>query len=186
VKNPNFRGIASAVDLQGRCIVDDFTECWHWQGAMRSDKRGLLLPAMWVFDSQKGKYRTMTGPLAVLEIVGRRGLGVRTAWRTCGCGDCVNPQHILGGTKADWGRWIRTTGAWKNVPARVVANRRSARARSETGREIVAAVCSSPLNGRQAAAEFGISPQQVSKYRTGRSWVDPVVAGASVFSLGAR
>lgn len=182
----HFRGISTEEDLQARCLMDDFTGCWHWQGAMREDRNGTKTPAIWVFDTQQKKFRTMTGPMAVLEIVGRRAAGVKMAWRTCRCEDCLNPAHIAGGTRADWGLWMRANGFWKNVPARVAANRKSARARSENTPERIAEVRSSPLNGREASAAFGMSTQLVSKIRNRKCWADNVVPGASVFTLGAR
>lgn len=180
------RGISTSQDLMERCIVDDFTGCWHWQGAMRTDRNGQRTPAIWVFDTVKDKFRTMTGPIAVLELTQRRLIGVKMAWRTCRCDDCVNPEHVAGGTRKDWGRWLRATGVWKNVPARIVANRKSSRARTDTTRELVQAVRESPLNGLQAAAEFGLKAKHVSQIRTRKVWADRVAAGASVFSLGAR
>lgn len=185
-RRADFRGIKDADDLLGRCIVDEITECWHWQGAMRVDGNGKRSPAMYVWDSQRQMYRTITGPLAVLEVTERRVLGVAMGWRTCQCDDCVNPAHVMGGTRKDFGRWLAGHGLWKNQPARVVANRTSARRRGDLTPELAERIRSSPLTGREEAAALGISPQQVSKVRTGTSWANPVVPGASVFTLGAR
>jgi hypothetical protein len=182
----HFRGINTVEDLKARCLIDDFTGCWHWQGAMRTDRYGKRTPALWIFDTRKGKFRTMTGPMAVLELEGARKPRFTIGWRMCRCDACLNPAHILGGTRAEFGAWMRLHGHWKNVPARVAANRRAARERAFLTPEIAERIRTSPLNGLEAAAEFGVSPQQVSKVRTGRSWANTVVAGASVFTLGAR
>lgn len=182
----HFRGITTVEDLKARCIVDDFTGCWHFQGAMREDRNGNRTPAVWIFDSIRNKFRTMTGPMAVVEIEGKRTPQMTIAWRDCRCDDCLNPAHIRAGTRADFGLWVRLYGHWRNNPARVAANRRSARERSENTPEKIAAVRASPLNGRQAAVAFEMSTQLVSKVRNGKAWSDHALPGASVFTLGAR
>ncbi len=181
-----FRGIRTVEDLKGRCIVDDFTECWHWQGAMHMDGTGKRSPAAHIWDSVRQEARTMTGPLFVLEVAGRRGLGVKMGWRTCQCNDCVNPEHVAGGTRKDWGRWVAATGTWKNNPARAVANRRAARERSPLSPEIVAEIRASDLTGRELAVRHGLKVRHVSHIRCGTTWKDAVLPGASVFTLGAR
>lgn len=180
----DFRGVKSADDIKGRCIVDDFTDCWHWQGAMRQDRHGKRTPAMYVWDSVKRQYRTVTGPLAVLDVVGRRGPGVKMGWRTCLCDDCVNPAHIAGGTRKDFGRWIRGAEIWRGVPARIVASRGTARSRSRITPEIVERVKASPT-GRAAAVALGITESHASKIRLGQIWSTEAAPGASVFTLGA-
>lgn len=185
-KKPRAVRITNVDELKDRCIIDDFTGCWHWQGAMNTDRNGVRTPQMHVFDSTRGYCRTVTGPLAVLEVAGRRGIGVRMGWRTCRCDDCVNPEHIMGGTRKDWGRWIASHGLWKNVAARVVATRESARARSPVTPEIVAEIRSSPLTGRELSKKLGLKVRHISHIRTKSTWKDSVVPGASVFTLGAR
>lgn len=181
-----FRGIRTVDDLKDRCILDDFTGCWHWQGAMRVDRHGKKSPAAYVWDSVRGEARTMTGPLFVLEVAGRRVLGVKMGWRMCLCDDCVNPEHVAGGTRKDFGRWVKSVGAWRNNPARAVANRRSARERSPITPEIVAEIRASSLTGRELAAKHGLKVRHVSHIRCGTTWKDAVLPGASVFTLGAR
>jgi hypothetical protein len=181
------RGISSMEDVRQRCRIDDETGCWHWSGAANTSAYGGRTPTLWVFDSLRGEFRAMTGPIAVLELTGRRSvLGVKMGWRTCQCGDCLNPDHIMGGSKKDHGRWLAANDLLKGNPARIAANRRSGRARSVADEGIVALVRSSTKSGVELAAELGIAPQRISAIRTGRTWNDRPVAGASVFTLGAR
>lgn len=181
------RGIHSIADVKDRCVIDDETGCWHWRGAVnKNPKTGKRTPMLWMFDPQANRVRAMTGPLAVLELVGRRTLSTNRGWRTCLCDDCMNPGHIAGGTNKDFGRWVRGNDLWKNDPKRIATQRRTGRARSILTAEIVRTIRSSPLNGRQLAAQFGLQEQLVSKVRCHRTWPGTVAPGASVFTLGAR
>src|SRR5205809_56761 len=102
----HFSGITTVEDLRLRCIVDEITGCWLWKGATSHDKRGKPMQRLWVFDAAADKFRTMSGPMAVLELSNRRGAGVKLGWRTCACETCMNPAHIVGGTRAQWGAWV--------------------------------------------------------------------------------
>lgn len=181
----HFRGLTTVEDVKERCIVDDFTECWHWRGGARADKNGRRIPQLWVFDSVRGVFRCMSGPLAILELEGTRKPEMERGWRTCQCADCLNPKHIIGGTVKEWGNWLRAKRLWKDQPKRIAAGRRVKRSKSEITPEIVAAVKAAPT-GRAAAAALGITESHASKIRCGRIWADGIVPGASVFTLGAR
>lgn len=179
----HFRGLSTIEDVRERCYIDVLTECWHWRGSMKVDPKGRRVPCMWVFDTARDKFRTMSGPMAVLELTGRRTPEMDRGWRTCLCDDCVNPAHIAGGTIDDWGAWIRANGVWKNSPARVVAGRKAARARSTLTIEQVQKVraAESTVEG---ARILGITESHASKIRLGKVWADGIAPGCSVFSLG--
>lgn len=177
------RGISNMDDVKARCVVDEETGCWHWRGAASKD---VPTPRLWVFDSQRGKFRTMTGPLAVLELTGRRVAGVKRGWRTCRCSDCMNDEHIMGGSDKDYGRWVAGNDLWKGRPQRIAANRRTGRARSVADERIVSLVRSSEKTGVALAEELGIDRRRISAIRTGKVWNDAPAPGASVFTLGTR
>lgn len=183
----HFSGITTAEDLKGRCIVDDFTGCWHWQGATSTDKRGRKCQRVWVYDSLQGRFRTMSGPMAVLEIEGTRTPETEMGWRVCECQDCMNPAHVKGGTKADWGLWLRMYGKRKGKPRIVAANRKNVRSRAIINPQKAAEIRASDRPADELAAKYGLkNPRYISEIRLGRRWVDPVLPGASVFTLGAR
>lgn len=173
-------------DVMGRCRIDEETGCWHWGGEIKTDARGVRMPTLWVFDSLQQRMRAMSGPTAVLELTGRRLTAQTIGWRACLCDDCLNPSHVMGGTRREFGSFVRAMGLFKNRPARVAANRKSARARSVVTPEIVADIRSSHLTGRELAAKHGLKVRHVSHIRTGTTWKDRVLPGASVFTLGAR
>lgn len=181
-----FSGLTTIEDVKGRCRIDDLTGCWHWTGAMVEYPDGSKSPRMWVYDTQRKMFRVMSGPLAVLELEGTREPWMTMGWRGCRCGDCANPNHIIGGTKKQWGAWVRLNKHWKHSPRRTAANRRANRERSEIDITIAREVRESTLNNRQAAAAFGLTETHVSQIRMHRIWKETVVPGASVFTLGAR
>lgn len=181
----HFRGITTVEDVKGRCVVDEMTGCWHWKGSFHKDPKGNRTPMLWVFDSPRGKFRNMSGPIAVLEISGKRTPEIEMGWRDCRCDDCLNPAHIRGGTRTDFGLWIRMYGLWKNNPARAAAGRRAARARTEITPEIIERVKAAPTTS-EAARQEGITQSHASKIRRGRIWASGAVPGSSVFNLGAR
>lgn len=181
----HFRGLTTVEDVKQRCIVDDFTGCWHWKGGARSDPKGRRIPQLWVFDTLRKEFRCMSGPLAILELEGTRTPEMQRGWRVCLCSDCLNPAHILGGTVKEWGNWLRNHGYWKGQPARIAAGRKNARARSDVTPEIIELAKAAPT-GRAAAAALGITESHASKIRLGRIWADGTAPGASVFTLGAR
>lgn len=188
----HFSGITTTEDLKGRCIVDDFTGCWHWQGATSVDKHGRKLQRVWVYDSLQKKFRTMSGPMAVLELEGTRTAETEMGWRTrCQCEDCLNPAHILGGTKKEWGNWLRNTGARRGRASITAANRKAVRSRAILNEQKAAEIRVRSQAGESAealASEFGLkNPKYISEIALGKRWTpNKVLPGASVFSLGAR
>jgi len=180
----SFSGITTVEDLMGRCVVDEFTGCWHWRGASSLDRNGVKLQRLWVFDTQRGGFRVMSGPYAVLELSGKRKPSMTMGWRTCTSDDCMNPAHVQGGTRADWGHWLSERGAWRGLPSKVAANRRANRARSVLTAQKVAEIRASDLPRKELAAAHGISYSHLCAVKSGKKWADAVVPGASVFTLG--
>lgn len=187
ISRRQFRGITTVADLKGRCIVDDFTDCWHWQGATSTDRSGRKCQRVWVFDSLSDRFRTMSGPMAVLEIEGTRTPETEMGWRVCRCEDCMNPAHVLGGTKKEWGNWLRNKGVRKGRPSIVAANRKNVRSRAILTQADADAIRGSTVPAAELAAQYGLkNPRYISEIRLGKRWVSPVIPGASVFTLGAR
>lgn len=182
----HFSGITTLDDLKGRCIVDDLTGCWHWQGATVTDRKsGKRTQRLWIFDALAGEFRVMSGPMAVVELAGKRAQAETMGWRACRCDDCMNPAHMMSGTKREWGNWVRSHGHWKHNPKRTAANRRINRERSDLDLDTVRKVRAAAGNNIQIGAEFGLDPSHVSMIRLHKIWKESVVPGASAFTLGA-
>jgi hypothetical protein len=179
-----FSGITTAEDLKSRCRINELTDCWHWRGASSTDKAGRKCQRVWVYDSVRGEFRTMSGPMAVLEVTGRRTANTEMGWRRCRCEDCMNPQHVDGGTRRQWGNWVRNTGAWKNCSAHAVSIIKARESRMKLTQQIVDEMRASGRSAVALAAEHGIAENYARDVLAYRAWnTSPLLPGASVFSL---
>ena len=158
-----FAGIRTLDDLMQRCFVDPDTGCWHWRGTFFKGE-----PKVWLAD-----YRTVTGGARAAVILStKRTIGPgQVAWRyRCHSKDCVSPQHIRVGTKAEHGAWQAQHGVLKGLPSKIAASTRQGRARSKVTEELAELIRASDKPGRVLAAELGLSDQTISKIRCMRAW----------------
>ena len=163
-------------DVRARCIVNNDTGCWIWQGSLATDGT----PRMHTIDYERNEKRTMSGPKAMWNIA--YGEAPRTGWlvyRRCVNVKCLCPVH-LGQTRnrVDLGRHIALNGKRKgnSIEARR-ANQRLAMAGKgikPTMPEIVRAcrAAGPEVTGAFLAALYGIAPQTVSRIRRGESHRD--------------
>jgi len=171
-------GIRTPEDLLMRCRIDEATGCWLWSGACCEG-----YPRVWLADVG----RVTTGPSAAFY-VSRGGLPPQgtVAYMRCICPTCVNPEHVLIGTKKQAGAHLAKSGKLKGDPARAVRNTLNARRSiAKLTPEIAAEIRASSGTLVELGQRFGVAPSCISAVRTGKTWRDSVVHGASVFSLGA-
>lgn len=162
--------------IKDRCVIDAETGCWHWRGAMNTDKAGAGVPVIW-----NGK-RSVTGMRLVFELAKRPLLPGESPWRTCRCLDCLAPAHLRAGTKAAWGAWRKANGFAKIGPEALAANMLSKRRlAAEDGAEKAAAIRSSTESGAELARRTGLSKTAVNRIRNGKAWAE-TVPQASVFT----
>lgn len=173
------RGVHTLEDLKARCVVDDVTGCWKWRMAVSGGAAMVYLPAL-------GK--TRTGLFAALILSGRALKPGQRAFGTCGTQFCVCPAHVKALTSAQWGKGVAASGAWKGNPARVVANRATAKTRPGTvlTEGLAQEIRASAGTGREIARRFGISDKQVSRIRCGTTWAPRALPNASVFDWAAN
>ena len=126
------RGIRTLEDLKDRCFVDEDTGCWLWRAALSAGQ-----PKIWVPPgvlSEAGS--VMPAGRAAWLLAGKEARSDQVVYRTCGCQECVAPEHGEACTRRAMGRHVSESGRWKNNPARVIAN-----AKNRTGlakpREVV-------------------------------------------------
>lgn len=164
--------------IRDRCRIDSETGCWHWTGAMSADRtKTKAIPVMWHAEKTRSVLRV------VYEASGRRLAGTSIVWRSCNCGDCVNPEHLLAGSRAMWGEWRSRNGHAAMTPDQKAANTARARAKSTVilSPERASYIRTSEASGRAVAAELGVSASTVSRVRRGQAWQE-LAQGASVFS----
>lgn len=164
-------------EIRGRCVVGA-DACWHWRGAMNSDASAGRVPIVW----HEGR---TSSALRVVYVLSGRALPARgIVWRTCGCDDCLRPQHLAAGSRRDWGRWRMQMGQTRPTADWLAANLRSKRARATEGGglslEAAAYIRASDKTGVALAHELGVSKTAVSRARRGDTWAE-VAQGASVF-----
>lgn len=170
-------GIATVEDVRARCVIDERTRCWLWQGAMRT-RDGTQQPAMWAFDHARGEKRTMTGPAAVWNIAhGRAPLPGYLVHRRCCNPLCLNPVHLREAKSlAEVGRFRSRTGVDKGkhleAKRRNIAKAHAARGMVLTPAHIVAAIrqASPDVTGRELARLHGVGENVVSRIRRGHSY----------------
>lgn len=161
--------------IRGRCVIDGETGCWKWSGAMNRDAKGGRVPIVWHGERARSAIRVAyelgRGPVQPGAIV----------WRTCGCESCLNPAHLMAGTRAQWGAWRSETGRAAPTPQWRAQNHQNARARGVLSLESARYIRTSDKTGKALAVELGVSKTAVSRVRLGRTW-NEAVHGASVFA----
>lgn len=172
-------GVRTLDDIRARCDVDDETGCWKWKLACSSSARaGSRLPVAW--SAEQGR---IVSVLRLAYELGGKTLHPKwTVWRTCECDLCVNPDHLMGGTKRMWGSWkVRTSRpeSLNQVALRIVSRR--ARSDKKLTEKDAAYIRASDKTGKELAEQFGVSSTSISRVRMMRTWV-PQVPGSSVFN----
>jgi hypothetical protein len=165
--------ICTITDLKARCIVDQATHCWNWQGAMVSPG----MPGIYAFDHATGDKHTMTGTKAAWNIAhGRAPLKGWLVARCCGGRLCLNPAHLREfRNRAELGQHIRRSG-------RLIGNSTEQRRASirlayaaqgmvETPAAIVLAIRAAPagVTSTALAAVHGLGLSTICRIRRGAS-----------------
>lgn len=160
-------GIVTLEHVRERCHIDEDNGCWIWK---RSFSRTAIssLPIAWI--AAKGK--TVSVIRWVYEQTRNRPLGRMLVWRKCGNQSCVNPDHLMAGSRKQWGKWIAANGK----PKRHVCTETRRQIRIDTGRTVIDQakadyIRRSEATGAQLARELGVSTKVVSQVRTGKTWV---------------
>lgn len=172
------RGIRALEDVRQRCVIDDVTGCWLWVGAMAG---GTHPTAMWPADGRTRTVRHIVQTLSRREpqpgenVFAREGCSMR----------CVCPAHLTTMLRKDWGAKVTESGALRDQPKRVAANRARAREVAHLTADQVAEIRASAEPIVDIARRLGVTPNVVGDARRGRTWRETTVAAASVFSWAA-
>jgi hypothetical protein len=155
-KGTRLGGIDSVEALKKRCIVDDDTGCWHWCMAFTEGA-----PKVHYWHPVTGERCVGKGRRVALILARGKDLPPKNlAWQRmcCASSDCVNPDHARSGSKAEWGRWLSSTGRVKNLPAKCAASRKAWDKRGRTiTPEMVTLIRHSDKSNMELAAELGCS-----------------------------
>lgn len=176
-------GVRTLEDIRLRCYVDPITDCWHWR--MQMD--GTCGRVNTVLD---GKRRNTTARRAAVILSGRAVQAHQAVWRAvcCESEDCCNPEHASVGSRKQMVKHLAFRGTYRtpaHAAARLVGLQKIHAAVGGVMSESKAcAILVSPLQDKEAAAEFGVSIRAVQDIRNRRKWknVAPLPV-ASVFDL---
>ena len=167
-------GVHSLNDILLRCIVDEETGCWLWQGT----RAGGCSPSMWYPPMGKA----VAGGVVLYHLLHGEVLRKGNYFhRTCQSGECMNPAHRRVGTRSSQMKNAQLTRSVQERAAIARTRRASSRVLTD---EIVADIRSSDETLEQVSKRLGIHLSTASRIRRGEMWVD-FKRGASVFNLGA-
>lgn len=100
----------------------------------------------------------------MLELLGRKMPPRPVTWSTCGNRLCMEPAHLMVGTRADMVRWISAERRYSTGPARSVAiaigRAPNARMGMSHARVIAQAIASGSTH-QAIAAEYNVDPSAV-------------------------
>ncbi|KRC36253.1 hypothetical protein [Acidovorax sp. Root219] len=161
-------------EIKGRCVVKDGH--WLWRGALRPDGRPCIYAPD--FTRHDGRLVTQCGMRAVWHTA--NGKAVPEGWRVYGSCDewtCCNPAHVKCTSEVEFGQWLRETKRYRGQTKRILASRATGRRRAALSPLQVAYVMSSDKTGLALAAELGVSPATLSRYRRGQVPTVPPAGG---------
>ncbi len=134
--------------------------CWRWRGTLRGDGYGVINAGKEggykILRAHRVAYEHFVGPIP--EELEMRHL--------CHNRECVNPEHLAVGTRADNMRDMVEAGRWgDHPPMRGAGNGNSKLTDSK-----VLAIRASGEPGVVLARRFGVSGTTVSQVRRRRTW----------------
>lgn len=171
-------GVTSLDELKNRCVINEFSGCWHWRGAMIGGH-----PRVWMMDPLKGSATSLSGPRALAFLTGKRMKNGWRAWMTCQHKDCMCPDHLMTGTTKRWGRWVAENDIFKGSPKRRAALLARWSKELPGNKEKALIVRASDETGRALSKRLELSRSVISRMRRGISWQGPVTPFSG---LGAR
>lgn len=161
-------------EIKGYCRIDD-DGCWIWGGAKSDGWPRIYAPD---YSNRDGAACIQPGRKAVWHVRHKKPVpaGYRV-YSTCQVLDCVNPNHAVCMTPAEWGKRTADSGNWKGNLRRIAVNRQTARRLSVITPELIALVTNSDKKGVELAKEHGVSKSVISKIRTGNAKAFQPVGG---------
>lgn len=156
-KGQRLGGVYSLDDLKTRIEIDEFTDCWH---LLKANGQRFTGPRATIWYAPKR--RTMLS-VYVTWLLANPGKSIpkgKIAYRTCSCFDCVNPDHIRIGTRADLGAAVRKNGSQRTI-AKINCAITNSRKHAKISEETKTVIAKSDKTVKQLSEEYGISTRYI-------------------------
>lgn len=171
--------ITGVQDLRDRCVIDKHTGCWHLRSANgRPWVKGKRMN-VWVHGAAKTKparramWAFSTGAEAPAD---------RIVYLACKSHDCIQPSHLLCGTKADEAAANAARGAFR-VPSKINAGRAAGMRRRKISAELRVWAVESRQSGVEVAHALGVTQSRVNCIRA-EARKRAMNGAVSVFAMG--
>ena len=161
-----------------RCRVDDLTQCWEWTFAMTGD-----VPVCG---------QNIAGCSSAVKtawlLSGRKIADGHVVWRAlCHNRRCVNPAHMMTGSRPEMRRWCGQSGREKGDPVRAAKNIAALAARAtpvEAVREAERMFARGEMS-KTVVQSLGICKATATRIKAGRHIHSrgSGVKGSSIFSM---
>ena len=153
-------------DVMDCCFINDEGH-WIFRGGRGKGEPSIRAPNF-TQDASGQTQTTQKGARAVRHIATRspipKGWHV---WARCGVARCINPECITAGNRHAYGAWRRRMGLDKNVPNRILANRRNSDLQRKVTRAIADDILQSDESNIVAGARLQLHPETISRVRRG-------------------
>lgn len=172
--------LASVDDMRQRCVIDKKTGCWHLRSANGKPWRKGQRVNVWMHTTGK----TTPARRAMWAFsTGAEPPADRIVYLACASHDCVRPEHLRCGTKADECAANAARGAFR-VPSKVQAARATGISRRTITAELRVWAMESRQSGVAVAHALGCSQGRVNAIRA-EARKRLMSAAPSVFAFGA-
>lgn len=164
-KGKKLGGIHSIEDLKARCDINEFTDCWHYKGAIF---QGVPVVNIW----HGGKRRALRGRRAALLLAGVKIKEGHEAYakECCRSDDCVNPDHSRSGSRLASRKALAKSGKLKGQPKTIAARKKTAEANRKLTPAQVEEIRKSGETHYKIAKRMGVHKFTVWSIRNGHSW----------------
>lgn len=147
--------------LKDRCVINPTTGCWEWQGAVSDHGYGSLTV------NQKRK----VAPRYAKELsIGRELETEEHVRHTCDNPPCVNPDHLIVGTRQENIDDMRAKGRGCNPPIHRGEDQHSAKLSEEDVRAIRKIRAEKSESIRKLAKRLGVSACTIKYIQNVKSW----------------
>lgn len=130
-------------------------DCRIWAGSLDTWGRPVVC---WQPRGQR-----ISARLLLLELLGKPIPPRPVVWQACGCGQCMEPSHLMIGTRPAMIAWMARQNRFPTGPARAIAsarNRPSARLGMRHARDVATAIAHGAPRA-QIAVQYGVTVSAV-------------------------